>query len=179
MKNSRKQKTNPIFLMVMSALFAALIYVVTCYVKIPTLNGYVHVGDGLIFLVSSLLPAPYAIVASAIGGSLGDLLGGYFIWVPATVIIKSATAACFTNKTQKIICTRNLLALIPSLILCVGGYYLFESVFIAGNFVSPLASALPNVGQIVASGILYIIVGLFLDFRPSLKKLLTNPKDRL
>jgi len=179
MKNSRKQKTNPIFLMVMSALFAALIYVVTCYVKIPTINGYVHVGDGLIFLVSSLLPTPYAIAASALGASLGDLLGGYFIWVPATMIIKSATAACFSRKAEKIICKRNIIALIPSLLLCTGGYYLFESVVIAENFISPLASVLPNVAQTVASAALYIAIGAFLDFHPSLKKLLTNPKDRL
>ena len=172
-----KKKNNRFFLLVESALFASLIYVLTCYVKIPTINGYVHIGDSLIFLVSSLLPLPYAVAASVIGGSLGDLIGGYFIWLPATVIIKAATAACFSSKTKKIACARNVLALIPAALLCAGGYYLFEAVVIAQNFVSPLASVLPNIAQTAVSYVVYLCMAVVLDIRPGLKKLLTDPKD--
>jgi len=175
----KTKKNKTLFLLTQSALFAALIYVVTCYVKIPTLNGYVHVGDSLIFLASSLLPTPYAVAASALGGSLGDILGGYFIWVPATVFIKAATAACFSSKGERIVCKRNIVALALSLVFCVGGYYLFESVVIVRNFISPLASVLPNVFQILASATLYIAMGVLLDSKPTLKKLLKDPKDRL
>ena len=174
---SRKNQTT--FFIVESALFAALIYVATCYIKIPTVNGYVHIGDGLIFLASSLLPPQYAIAAAILGGSLGDIIGGYFIWVPATALIKGFTAACFSSKTKKIISARNIIALFISLILCVGGYYLFEAVFIADNFISPLASVLPNVGQIVSSSAVYICLGVIIDIRPRLKKLLTEPKDMI
>ena len=174
---SRKNRTT--FFIVESALFAALIYVTTCYIKIPTVNGYVHVGDGLIFLAASILPSQYAIAAAIIGGSLGDIIGGYFIWVPATVIIKGLTAAFFSAKTKKIISFRNSLALLLSLVLCVGGYYLYEAVFIVDNFISPLASALPNVGQTVASSAVYICLGMIIDLRPRLKKLLTEPKDMI
>ena len=34
-----------------SGIFAALVFVVTAYLHIPTYNGYVHVGDGFIYLV--------------------------------------------------------------------------------------------------------------------------------
>ena len=175
----KNKKQNSLFFLVEGALFAALIYVLTSYVKIPTFKGYVHAGDALIFLVASLLPAPYAIAAAVIGGCLGDILGGYFIWVPATLVIKSITAACFTSKSKKIISLRNMLALIPSLILCVGGYYIFEALIISGNFISPLASVLPNVGQIAVSAAIYICFGLILDLRPKLKKLITEPKEML
>ena len=174
-----KKNKIKLYYIIESALFAALIYVATCYIKIPTLNGYVHIGDGLIFLVASLLPAPYAIAAAAIGGSLGDILGGYFIWVPATVLIKALTAAAFSSKTKKIISLRNLLAIIPALFLCVGGYYLYESVVIAGNFISPLASVVFNIAQIAASAVLDICLGIIIDIRPRLKKLLTEPKDMI
>ena len=175
----KSQSRKTFFYLTQSALFAALIYIVTCYVKLPTLNGYVHVGDALIFLASSLLPAPYAIAASAIGGSLGDILGGYFIWVPATAVIKAATAACFSSKKEKIICKRNAIALVFALVFCVGGYYLFEATVIEHNFISPLAAVVPNIFQIVASAVLYITFGILLDSRPTLKKLLKDTKDTL
>ncbi|MEG2098022.1 MAG: ECF transporter S component, partial [Pseudoflavonifractor sp.] len=47
-------------LLVLSALFAAAITIVTAYllhVPLPT-GGYVHLGDALIYLAACLLPAP-------------------------------------------------------------------------------------------------------------------------
>ena len=38
---------------VLTGLFAALIYLFTSIFKIPTGNGYTHAGDGLIFLAAS------------------------------------------------------------------------------------------------------------------------------
>ena len=83
--------------------------------------GYTHVGDGFLYLAASLLPAPYAAAAGAIGAGLADLLSGYSIWAPGTLIIKALTAFCFTSKAEKIVNKRNLLGLLPALALCVGG----------------------------------------------------------
>ena len=54
--------------LVLTGLFAALIYLFTSIFKIPTGQGYTHAGDGMIFLAASILPAPYAVAAGAIGG---------------------------------------------------------------------------------------------------------------
>ena len=72
----------------LTALMAAIIYVFTAYIHVPSHTGYTHVGDGFLYLAASLLPAPFAAAAGAIGAGLADLLSGYGIWAPGTVIIK-------------------------------------------------------------------------------------------
>ena len=155
-----------------TALFAALIFAVTCFVKLPVLVGYIHLGDALVFLAASVLPMPYAIASCALGGALSDLLGGYPVWIVATVIIKGVTAALFSCKTKKIICVRNLLALIPSAVLCVGGYYIFEALFISNSFIVPISAIMPNVMQTVVGAAAYILIGMAADNSRTLRRLL-------
>ena len=93
----------------LTALMAAIIYVFTAYIHVPSHTGYTHVGDGFLYLAASLLPAPYAAAAGAIGAGLADLLSGYSIWAPGTIIIKALTAFCFTNKLDKLVNKRNVL----------------------------------------------------------------------
>lgn len=152
----------------LSGMLAALTFVLTAYLHIPTGNGYTHAGDGVIFLAASILPAPYAVAVGAIGGALADGLSGFVMWLPATVVIKSVTALFFTNKKDRIICVRNLLAIIPALILCVVGYSLYEGIFISGGVSkAAIAAAFGQTPayciQIAASSVLYIFVGTALD----------------
>ena len=72
---AKKKANKQLIYVVMAALFAAIITVVTAYVlRIPTGNGYIHLGDSFIFLAASLLPLPYAIAAAAVGAGLADAL---------------------------------------------------------------------------------------------------------
>lgn len=167
-KKNQEQLKN----IIKSALFAALIFAVTYFVKLPVLVGYIHPGDALVFLAASVLPMPYAIASCALGGALSDLLGGYPVWIIATVLIKGLSATCFSAKTKKIVCVRNLTALIPSLILCVGGYYIFEALFISNSFVVPLAAIVPNVVQTVVGSAIYVLLGMIVDNSRSLRRLL-------
>ena len=92
----RIMKKNHIRLLCLSGIFSALVYVVTAYLQIPTYNGYVHCGDGFIFLAACILPMPYSILVGALGAMLADLLTGYAIWAPGSMIIKSLLALLFT-----------------------------------------------------------------------------------
>jgi len=153
--------------MALSGLLAAMTFVVTM-IHVPTGNGYTHAGDGVIYLAASILPMPYAVAASAIGGLMADGLSGAAIWIPATIIIKAVTALFFSSKTEKIVCTRNIIGIIPSFIICVLGYSIYEAIFILGDFSWAVFGAamtqLPSyIVQIAASSILYITVGLILD----------------
>ena len=100
----------------LTALMAAIIYVFTAYIHVPSHTGYTHVGDGFLYLAASLLPAPYAAAAGAIGAGLADLLSGYSIWAPGTIIIKALTAFCFTNKLDKLVNKRNILGIVPAML---------------------------------------------------------------
>ena len=70
------QERRKLHLLVISALFAAAIAVMTAYllhIPIPT-GGYIHVGDALIYLAACLLPAPYAVGAAMVGAGLAACL---------------------------------------------------------------------------------------------------------
>lgn len=145
-------------LLCQTAAFAAIIYVFTAYLHIPSHTGYTHVGDAFLYLAACLLPTPYAAVAGAVGAGLADLLSGYAIWLPGTLIIKAVTAFYFSNKTEKVLCPRNFLALIPAWATCVGGYYLYESL-LTGNFVAPLAGIPGYITQSALSTVVFVVLG--------------------
>jgi uncharacterized repeat protein (TIGR04002 family) len=152
MKNEKVQT------LVTTALMAAIIFVFTAYVHVPSHTGYTHIGDGFLYLAACLLPTPYAAAAGAIGAGLADVLSGYAIWAPGTVIIKAVTALFFSSKSAKIICKRNLLAILPSFVVCVGGYYLYEAL-ITGNWISPALGIPGYVTQVVLSSITFVLAG--------------------
>lgn len=155
-------KNHRIKLMCFTGLFTALVFVVTAYLHIPTYNGYVHVGDGLIYIASCLLPWPYAMFVGAGGALLADCLTGYAIWAPGSVIIKGITVLVFSNKGKKINTRRNLWALLPAAIICAGGYYLYESL-ITGSFIASLEGIPSSITQSVASSVIFVILGLAID----------------
>ena len=62
-------------LIAITAMCAALITVTTAFIKIPSPLGYSHAGDSMIYLAASILPGPFGIIASSIGGALADRIG--------------------------------------------------------------------------------------------------------
>ncbi len=150
-------------LITLSAVFAAMTYALTAFLHIPTAKGYIHIGDAVIFIAASLLPKPYAMASAAIGASLSDALSGYWIWVPATFVIKALTALAFTSKKPKMLCARNFTALVPALVLCVGGYGLYSGLVIYGSLPAGFVDAPANLFQTAASAAVYIALSATLD----------------
>ena len=155
----------------MTAIFAALVYVVTAYLHIPTYNGYVHCGDGFIFIAACLLPMPYSVIVGVLGAMLADLLTGFAIWAPGSMIIKGLLALLFTCKSNKILTVRNLIMLLPAALISAGGYYLYE-VLITGSFVASLAGIPGSLTQAAASSTVFVVLGIALDRSNAKKKLL-------
>ena len=79
---------------VMAALFAALACVATMSIRIPTpgTGGYIHPGDAIVILSGVILGPVWGLLAAGIGSAMADLLGGYFLYVPITFVIKGAVA---------------------------------------------------------------------------------------
>ena len=107
MKKESKFKLNQV---VLAALFAALTTVLTYYVKIPSVNGYMHIGDSMIYLCASILPTPLAALSAGIGAALSDAVGGYTMYIIPTFIIKALLVLCFTHTAKKLLCKRNIIA---------------------------------------------------------------------
>lgn len=80
--------------LVMTALMTALITVVTIIIPIPVpfTNGYIHLGDSMIFLAVIVLGWKYGAIAAAIGSALADILIGFVYWAPWTFVIKGGMA---------------------------------------------------------------------------------------
>lgn len=150
----------------LAALFAALTYVATSIIKIPTpgTGGYIHPGDAIVILSGILLGPVYGSLAAGIGSALSDLLGGYFLYVPATFIIKALTSAAVAVVYSKLpsgwfSSLKCALCGIISTIIVAAGYLGFE-LFIYGT--GAIASVPANIiqgitGLIIASCLLPIL----------------------
>ena len=142
MKNKHSEHTLHI---VIAAMFAAMVAVMTAFVQIKTpTGGYVHLGDSMIYLTASFLPLPYAVAASAIGGGIADLLV-YPETIIYTIIIKAVNALFFSSKGDKLLTKRNALMTIPSGLVTVVGYSIskFIRMLLAGDSMqSAIANAL-------------------------------------
>lgn len=144
-------------LITLSAMFAALTFAATFLIKIPLGVGYVHIGDGIVFLASVLLPAPYAMVSTAVGVSLADLCSGYVIYIPVTALVRILTVLAFSRKKDPL-SLRNMIGLLISIIICAVGYWSFEAIFVYENAISAFAGIPFNLAQSAVGAIIYLIV---------------------
>lgn len=82
--NNKTQK------LVLNALMIALVCIATMVIHIPTpgTNGYVNIGDSVIFITSILFGPVPGMIAGGIGSALADILSGYSHWALFTLIIK-------------------------------------------------------------------------------------------
>ena len=95
----RSSKTK---VMIKMAIMIALIYLATFFIKIPSINGYTHLGDCMIFLSVLILGTKRGALAGGIGAALADYLGGYIIWVIPTFFIKILMASIMGIITEKV-----------------------------------------------------------------------------
>ena len=136
-------------LLVMTGLFIALGYVATTVLMVPSpTGGYMNLGDTVVLLGAYLLGPVYGAIAGGVGPALADLLGGYGIYVPATLVIKAlmgVTAALLYRALQKkdwalLVCG---VAAEASMVV---GYCLFGG-FLAGSLAAGLAGSPSNLMQ--------------------------------
>ena len=145
--------------LVLSALMAALVYVATSIIQIPSpVNGYVNLGDCFV-LLSGWLLGPWYGAAAGIGSMLVDLLSGYGHYVPGTLIIKGvdALAAALIFRAMGRSKTALLVSGIVGEIIMVVGYFFYASLILGKG----LAAAASIPGNIV-QGIAGVTIGMAL-----------------
>ena len=135
--------------LVMTGLFAALGCVATMVLQVPSpTGGYMNLGDTVVILGAYLLGPLYGAVAGGVGPALADLLSGYTVYVPATLIIKAimgVLAAVLYRSIGKnwwgvIVCA--VVAEIPMVV----GYWLFDGL-LAGSLAASAAGIPSNLVQ--------------------------------
>lgn len=144
-----------------TALFAALIFVLTFFVRIPSAGGYIHPGDSLLYICALALGSPWAALSGALGEGLADIASGFSAYVPATVIIKCAAAFCFALAPKRRLLTAgSILSSVLAGILTVGGYYIADLIIDKGFAVAAIPG---NAVQAAASAAIFAALAAALD----------------
>ena len=104
-------------------------------------------------------------LAGGIGSAMADLLGGYFVYVPITFVIKGLVSLCSAllyrkvGKNSKSRYTAVILGGVADIILVAGGYCLCEYfIYGAGAFASVPANLVQGIGGLILSAVLYPIL---------------------
>lgn len=139
----------------MAGVMAALVFVMTYVPKVPVpvTGGYVHLGDGAIFLAALLL-GPLGIPAAAIGSGLADILGGYLVYALPTMLIKALVALIAWKIWKEGSFLRAVIAFVLAEAAMVAGYFAFESVMYGA------AAAWAAVGPNCIQGVAGLVLGL-------------------
>ncbi|MDO5293396.1 MAG: ECF transporter S component [bacterium] len=171
MKSEKLQK------LVIGAMFAALCFLGTFVIKIPTFHGYIHIGDCMVILSGIILGPIYGSLAAGIGSMLSDLLGGYVSYVPGTFVIKALAAAivallfrflCQRVKSASFRTVLTILCGICSGIVVVLGYLVYEGHFLhlgVGAVSSIPGNIVQGISGIILSTILYPVLVKIPDIR--------------
>lgn len=161
--------------LILSALFAALACVATMSIRIPTpgTGGYIHPGDAIVILSGVFLGPVYGALAAGIGSAMSDLIGGYFLYVPITLLVK-ALIACLSGMVFQKMRRRGISAYagvavggILDMILVPVGYGLCEIPLygLAGALASMPANFVQGIGGLVIAMVLFPMLAVVPDFK--------------
>lgn len=136
--------------LVMAALLAALGYVATVVLMVPSpTGGYMNLGDAVVLLGAFLLGPVYGALAGAVGPALADLLSGYVMYVPGTLVIKAAMALAAAGLYRLLGKKRWSVAVsaVAAEAIMVVGYWLYDGIFIVGSLAGSAAGIPSNLTQ--------------------------------
>ncbi len=146
-----------------AALGIALVFICTLFVNvrlpIAANGGLIHLGNVPLFIIAILYGRRLGALAGGIGMALFDVVGGWFLWAPFTLIVVglmgyTVGAICEKSRTLK----AYVLALAAACIIKIVGYYCAEGI-IYGNWLIPMTSVPGNLVQIgVAAAIVLPVV---------------------
>ena len=121
--------------------------VLTYYLKIPMHNGYMHLGDSMIYICACFLPTPLAMVSAGVGGMLADLFGGYTVYMIPTLIIKALLVPAFDHRSERLITRRNCIAATAAALITILGYYIADVVVASAGSASGIADFLSYIAD--------------------------------
>lgn len=149
--------------LVYAALGIALVFICTAFVNlrlpIAANGGLIHLGNVPLFVIAILYGRWLGALAGGIGMALFDVMGGWLLWAPFTLIVVGLmgyTVGVIGEKSQTF--HGYVFAMVVACAIKIVGYYGAEGI-IYGNWLAPMASVPGNLVQIgVASAIVLPIV---------------------
>jgi uncharacterized membrane protein len=112
----------------LSAVMAALVTVATFLIQIPVpvTGGYINFGDIMIFVSALTFGSIVGGLAGGIGSFISDVITGYALFAPFTLIIKGFEGAIAGEISNQKAIWRDAIAVTVAGTEMVGGYFLAE-----------------------------------------------------
>ena len=144
------------------AVATALVYVFTATITIRLPiggeGGLIHLGNIPLLLFVILCGKKVGMICGGVGMALFDLLSGWTIWAPFTLVIVGAMGfvmGLFGHKKPTYL--NVTIGIILAIIIKIVGYY-FAELIIYGNPVTPFASIPGNLIQVGFAGVVTLVV---------------------
>lgn len=123
-------KSEQIRTLALAGVLAALCTVATIVIQIPSpLGGYIHLGDAAVLLSGFLLGPVWGAAAAGIGSMAADLITGYMLYAPGTLVIK-ALVAFSASLVGRALLRKHRTSKLPFLVAALLG----EAVMVIGYF---------------------------------------------
>lgn len=120
------------------AIFAALICVLTIIIAIPVpaTQGFINIGDAGVMIAGLLFGPLVGGLAGGLGSMLGDIILGYNLYAPGTLLIKGLEGLVVgliadPKRAIERIGLRDIVAVVLGGLIMVFGYFFYE-VFLFG-----------------------------------------------
>ena len=151
-----------------SGVMAALVCVATMLIQIPipATEGFFNVGDAMVMVASLTFGPVVGGLAGGVGSALADALGGWYTWVPFTLIIKGAegiVAGLIAGGRRENTPRRILAAWVCGGLIMVSGYFIVQ-VFLYG-LGAALVEGPFNLVQMTVAGVVGVPISLALKSR--------------
>ena len=146
-----------------TAVFVALTYIFTAFinVKLPIAanGGLIHLGNVPLFIGAILFGKKTGAIAGGVGMGLFDLLSGWTLWAPFTLVIVGIMGFTVGKLTEdhKHQNMKWYVIAIAAGVIKVAGYYIAE-VIIYGNPLAPVSSIPGNLVQIGVAAVIVLVV---------------------
>ena len=145
-----------------TAICLVLVFVFTALVNIrlpfaPN-GGLIHLGNLPLFVAAILFGKRTGMIAEGIGMALFDLMSGWTLWAPFTLVIVGCmglVVGAITEKHQTF--PFYLLALVAACAIKIVGYYFAEAI-IYGNLIVPITSIPGNLIQVGVAAVITLVI---------------------
>ncbi|HET90444.1 MAG TPA: ECF transporter S component [Chloroflexi bacterium] len=162
-----------------TAVMIALVAVATGFLPrlpIPGTGGYVHLGDIFVFFSAFAFGPVVGAVAGGVGCALADLLGGYVVWAPLTLVAHGVQGFVAGYLGRGKSWAGLVVAWIFGAICLVGLYFLGELLPVYGGYAGALTEVIPNLMQALIGGVVGIpLVLLVRQAYPPIEQMGTRP----
>lgn len=145
---------------VLNGIMIALVCMATMVIQIPMpgTNGYINIGDSVIFISSILFGPITGMLSGGIGSMLADILSGYAHWAIFTLLIKGIEGYLVGILIKNnITILKSIFSTLIGVLVMVIGYFL-AGIVLKGSTLISLASVPGNLIQGTVSMLISILI---------------------